>query len=156
MNGLRRAFLACCFITSVSVLAKAQNPSAATPPAPIVGAVDYLDELTAVVLTPGGGRKTYAIPVEDLARLHPAVVKGEGAKATVDQPAMSALLLALVKDLREQNLHLNSQLAHVIDDKADLERKLHELTVRFDDLEAALRAASVPALDQGPVSSVRQ
>ncbi len=137
------ALLACSFM--LPVLAKAQTRASTQDPlhfAPIEGALDKLEELRPVIRRTGGGKYAYAIDVTGLSRLYPAAVTGEGATLQVDQAAISALLLAMAKDLQDQNHHLNIQLAHLMNDKADLERKMHELSSRIEALELSTATAA--------------
>ena len=146
MAAFRRLGSAAVVAFSTIVLAQAQSPQPLTPadPAaidkPLVGTTEVLDELRAVSYYRADGVRTYGIVAADVAKYFPAAVTAAPGGETIDAGAMAAVLLSLVKDLKDANAHLNSQLEHVIYDRAELERRLHALEAEVAELRAAAPA----------------
>ena len=142
LNYLGKTLVISALSISAPVLAKAQTSTLGGAPAsatltPIEGVIDYADELRAVSYVTADGRDGIGIVAEDLGKYFPGSVVESQASPQLDAGAVSAILLALCKDLVEQNAHLNSQVEHLMYDKGDLERKLHDLTARVGSLEGA-------------------
>lgn len=146
MPPIRSLSLATAFAAALSAAA-AQAPAdhlATAPPAsidaPLIGTTEVLEELRAVSYHRADGVRTYGIVAEDIAKYFPAAVSERDGAAVIDPSAMAAVLLSLVKDLKDANTHLNAQLEHVIYDRADTERRLHALEAQL----AELRASTAP------------
>ena len=131
-------------LASGAVLAQAQTPAAAVPmapaaqiEAPLVGVSEVVGELRTVSYHRADGARTFGVVAEDFAKYFPTAVTQDPDGATIESGAMVAILLALVKENREANAHLSSQIEHVMYDKADLERRLHGLEAEVAELRAA-------------------
>lgn len=155
MAAYRRLALATAFTTAITVLADAQtthpihpahttNHLATAPPAaidrPLVGTTEVLDELRSVSYRRADGTRTYGIVAADVAKYFPTAVTTVAGAEVIDPSAMAAVLLSLVKDLKEANVHLNSQIEHVLYDKGELERRLHALEAEVAELKTAAPA----------------
>ena len=134
--------------TTYAVFAKAQttNPQnyiplapAAAIEAPLVGVSEVIDELRSVSYHRPDGQRTFAVVAEDLVKYFPVAVAETDAGAAIEPGAMVAILLALVKETQETNAHLEDQIAHVITDKAELERRLLDVDAQLAELREEMR-----------------
>ena len=132
--------------TSFLVFAKAQTASplpmasATQIDAPLRDVSEVVDELRSVSYHRADGQRTFAVVAEDFAKYFPTAVSEGADGPAIDPGAMAAILLALVKDAHAANEHLNSQLEHVISDKAQVERRLHSLEAEIAELQQGLDA----------------
>ena len=116
-------------------LAVAQaSPSAAAPPAstaqPLLGASDYLPEIQVLVDRRAVDGQVYRLDERELERAFPGVMPDTSTGAEPDPAQVVALLFAITKDLREHQLYLGAQMEHLLGEKAELERKVHDLEAR--------------------------
>ena len=107
--------------------------------APLTGVSEVIGELRSVSYHRPDGQRTFSVVAEDFAKYFPAAVTETDAGANIEPGAMAAILLTLVKETQEANVHLESQLEHVITDKAELERRLREMDAQLAELREELK-----------------
>ncbi len=138
----RAALLAVALPISLSPLfGQSSQATSSSNPEAVVGALDVLPELQVLRLrkNPSDQPRYSLVPLE-VNRAFPGVARGAHADASLDYEQLTALLFAVTKDLREQNMHLGEQLEHMMGDKADLERKVHDLEARLLELTSKVDA----------------
>ena len=130
-------------LTCISALAQspATSPGAASAAEPVSGVADLLPELQVVRFRQNpSAPATYQLIDAEVARLFPEAVRPGANPRQLDYDQLTVLLFGVAKDLRESNLHLAEQVEHLLSEKADLERKLHELDMRLVQLTNTVNA----------------
>ena len=95
----------------------------------------------------------YGLAAAELAGAFPEVVSaGQG----FDSEQLTAILFAVAKDLRDDNVQLGEQLQHMMSEKAELERKLHALEARLTEVSSKVDVLDAAARTRESRSSARQ
>lgn len=109
---------------------------AAAIEAPLTDVTDVIGELRSVSYLRPDGTRSFAVVAEDFAKYFPAAVAQTPDGPTIESNAATAVLLSLVKEVHAANAHLNSQMEHFMNDKAELERRLYGLEAELEELRA--------------------